>query len=254
MYQPQKELADFELEIEIDSLFARGPYRTFGNFIFAIIAYGYSEQEHAGPGTAYSRFNCRLKKDGSVLWSRSFESEKTVEPLKNQVESVQKLRNDYTTQLAESLSLTLKENIVQVIAHTNYYLRTQQSEGLRALSELEQQVRLKKSAELTPVPHTKVVLYRRNKKEQPLSLPVSMNNIDTVLAPSSYHIVSIPIEATELCSGNTCISIVPSARSTQYIECSLPLENVSGQVHFKEVKPKVGSFYVRQIRRIQATP
>lgn len=241
---------DFSLEIAVDSIYARGPYWAEGLFVFAFIIWTHSEWERAGPGIAYSHCTYRLKKGNKVLLEGATESKRNSEPLTDQAQTLQKLRNYYTTYLVESLSLTFKDNITHIVTQVNRYLRDNHSETIKTRSAAAQQASLAKASTVAPVPQAKVILYRRRKKQQ--DKPVSIHLGDSAVAtlmPNTYHELSVPLHATELCVDGTCVSVVPSARSTSYLECSLSTQEEA--THLEVVKAKVGSFYVKQIEHFQ---
>lgn len=252
LYPPSTSAAtDFSLEIAVDSVYARGPYWAEGLFVFAFIIWSHSEWERAGPGIAYSHCTYRLKKGDEVVLEGSTESKQNSEPLTDQAKTLHKLRNYYTTYLVESLSLTFKDNITQVVTQVNRYLRDNHSETIEPRSAAAQQASLAKASTVAPVPQAKVILYRRRKKQQdkPVSVQLNDSTVATLL-PNAYHELSVPVHATELCVDGTCVSVVPSARSTSYVECGLSAKE-KGQTHLEVVKAKVGSFYVRQIQHLQ---
>ena len=253
LYLPDTNMvADLLLEIEIERAYARGPYKADGVCIFALIAYSYAEWEYAGPGIAYSRFIYRLKKGETVLWEKATESTHSSELLNNQVKTVQKLREDYTTHLVESLSLTFKDNIEEVVREVNKYIIKDYPETLSITSANEQKNRLEKSTNIAPVPQAKIVLYRRGKKEINRALSITLEDGTSVrLPPNSYRELSIPLHATEFCIDGNCTAVVPSSKSVQYVECSYTKEDQVDQTRIETVKPKVGSFYVRQIGHLK---
>ena len=245
-------VADLQLEIEIDSAYARGPYKADGVCIFALVAYSYAEWEYAGPGIAYSRFVYRLKEGEKVLWEKAAESTHSSQLLSNQAETVQKLRKDYTTHLVESLSLTFKDNLEEVVEEVNRYIGKNYAGTLSTPSDDERKNRLEKSIDTAPLPQAKIVLYRRGKKEISQALSITLEDGTSVkLQPNSFQELSVPLRATEFCIDGNCTAVVPLSKSVQYVECSYTKKDQVDQTRIENVKPKVGSFYVRQIGHLQ---
>jgi hypothetical protein len=103
------------LEIEIDSIGAAGPYRSSGYVLFLLLAYSYSESESAGPGIAYSKLNYRLRDQGKIVLKGNVENHIETEPLVNTFKSTNELRQFYTDNLVEALSLTIKSNVEEIV-------------------------------------------------------------------------------------------------------------------------------------------
>lgn len=255
IYVPDTTLANskFTLEIEVDSLSALGPYRIHGFFLFMILAYSYSSAEYAGPGMAYSRFTYRFKEGDKVLFERTTENKHSSQPLTNQVQSVEKLRDFYTTNLIESLSATFKANIEQVVADVNHYLRVNYAEDLLAITEKEYTSLQEEVVTNEPAPLAKLILYRRDKKQENTGLPVLLNDsLVATIHPNEYYEMQVPIQETSLCiEGTNCITFTPILKETNYISCSLPTNRKNTMPTIERVEKKVGEFYVQQIQYLQ---
>ena len=79
MYQTNPNApADFILEIEIDSLSAKGPYSKRGSRI-VLLDDQHIREAIAGPAVAFSRITYRLKKDDKVLWKKATEHQQNVD-------------------------------------------------------------------------------------------------------------------------------------------------------------------------------
>jgi hypothetical protein len=131
-FQPTLELdnANLLLEIEIDSIGASGVYKIDGYFFFVLMAYGYGQNEHADPGTAFSRFRYRLSKGDEILLEDVTSVKQVSKPLLVRHDSKNDLRRFFNANLVEALSFTLKTNIEIIIEDINLYL-FQQNSSLR---------------------------------------------------------------------------------------------------------------------------
>lgn len=118
--------ASLQLDIEIDSIGAIGPYTENGNFLFLVLAYSYSSVQNAGPGMAHSRLNYALKDGNQVLTKGSVESNAATEPLKNWFKNHNDLRKFYSSQLIEALSFTLKSNVESIVKEVDDYITKNQ--------------------------------------------------------------------------------------------------------------------------------
>lgn len=120
---------ELTLEIEIDSVSAKGPYVDQGEILFLLFAYSYSVSEMAGPGMAYSRFHYTLKKQNAVIFDDYVSNRYTIKPLVTLPGSPKNLRTAYTINLVESLSQTFKANIEVIIEDINIYLEQEMAKA-----------------------------------------------------------------------------------------------------------------------------
>lgn len=115
--------SDLILEIGIDSIGARGPYRSNGYFLYLFLAYSYSASESAGPGTAYSKLSYTLKRNDETLLKGNASNQIETEPLVNNFKKTEELREFFSANLVEGISRTLKANIEEITNEVeNYYL------------------------------------------------------------------------------------------------------------------------------------
>ena len=110
------------LEIEIDSIGAKGPYYAKGHFVFLGLMYFGQQMENTGPAVAYSRFFYRLRVGDKVLMEDYTSSSRPTQPLRQTHTSTKELRNFYNTNLVEALSQTLKTNIEIIVEDVNIFL------------------------------------------------------------------------------------------------------------------------------------
>jgi len=110
------------LEIEIDSIGAQGPYTSQGHFLFLLFAYTWSSTEYGGTGTAYSRFQYRIRQGDKILVEDFVTSHKQAEPLRQTHKDEKALRAFYNAYLVEALSQTFKSNIEQIVKNTDLAL------------------------------------------------------------------------------------------------------------------------------------
>jgi hypothetical protein len=113
---------DLVLEIEIDSIGAKGPYYSTGYLLYLFLGYSYGESESAGPGVAYSRFHYLLRKGDEVLMEDYTVSHNSSQPLIMHEKSLDKLRTSYTANLVESLAMTFKTNIEIIVEDIDIFL------------------------------------------------------------------------------------------------------------------------------------
>lgn len=110
------------LEIEIDSIVARGTYYSEGYLVYLLVAYSTNSAEMGGERVAYSRFHYRLKLGDAVLLE-DFVSNQYAPLLTERVhKSTKALRSFYNASLVEALSLTFKANIESMVTDINIFL------------------------------------------------------------------------------------------------------------------------------------
>lgn len=114
--------SDLVLEIQVDSLKASGPYRQEGMVLFLLIAYSYSFGESAGPGNAYSKLSYTLKEGEDILLQGSADHHYETEPLAGQNMAMNMLKAFFNRNLAEGISVTLRENMEEIVEEVGAYL------------------------------------------------------------------------------------------------------------------------------------
>ena len=71
------------------------------------------------------------------------------------------------------------------------------------------------------------------------------------LFPNAYQELSVPLHATEFCADGSCVQVLPSMHSVSYVACSLSDKDELAKTQLEVVKPKVGSFYIKEIKHLQ---
>lgn len=116
-FRPVEEQGDLELDIEVKNVTMSAPIVKTGNFLFVVVALGFSHNTLAGPVDVVITANVALKKDGSELFSREFQGRCRT----NILSGTDIKMEDYTLAMIEGLSLAIKdlhENIVEEINKT----------------------------------------------------------------------------------------------------------------------------------------
>lgn len=111
----------FTLEIEIDSVGAKGPFVNTGFFAYVFIAYVYQVVEEAGPGIAFSRIHYRVKENERVVLEDYVSQTASFEMLRPTRTNFALFHEHYRSNLAESLSETLKGNVEKLVEHLNLF-------------------------------------------------------------------------------------------------------------------------------------
>jgi hypothetical protein len=108
------------LEIDVDSLGARGPYQNSGHFIYLFFAYTYQVIEQAGPGSAYSRLHYKVKDGDKVVLEDYISNTATFGILRPAGTTQKQFHEFYRANLVESLSDTFRRNIEELVSHINF--------------------------------------------------------------------------------------------------------------------------------------
>ena len=102
---------------------------------------------------------------------------------------------------------------------------------------------------------TKLIVYRKGKKEKEEPLNISLNDtLKFQLIPNSLKELEIPIssEPVRVCYGsnlNECIDLFLVSSETKYLEGSISSKNNKAKV--EQVKVEVGEFYSKQAKYLQ---
>ena len=237
--------AELSVYLQLDSLVAAGPYKTSGSLLFLPPFYSYSQSESAGPGTAYSKIHYTLKIGDEVVKSGTVENTQATRYF-DKIRTVHKLRGDYNEYLTEALSATFQQNINTVIKDINDYIRRHHG------AEVYKRLIPEPVIEAIPVPETKVVIYRRRKRQSEVSAKVNIKDGEAFdLEPNAYKVMKMKMEPFEACFGANCQTITPSLGKTTYIECDLRSDDSQPQA--KVVPEKEGVYYVQQIKNLNGT-
>ena len=97
----------------------------------------------------------------------------------------------------------------------------------------------------------KVVLYRRGKKEREERIVITTSDSTVAtLGPNAYQELWVPLQEIQLCLGTDCVTLTPSTRQVSYLACGFPKKK--SEAFLEVVEPKVGVFYTKQIKHLQA--
>ncbi len=115
---------EYQLELTIDKLEAKGPYFSQGHFIFAALFYFYSSVDYAGPAETKLAISYKLKQNGKVVHKNSFNSEKETEQLEKGYKNKKKLIQGFATSMAEATSNNFKNVIESIVQDLNSYFES----------------------------------------------------------------------------------------------------------------------------------
>lgn len=117
--------SDYALELSIDEIKVQGPYVSKGFFYFALYAYGFSYSDYAGPANAYLKITYHLKKNGQLIHSNTFSSEKKTEQIRKRYSNLALLQQDYATSMTEATSYNFKTLSERIVNDLNTYFKSQ---------------------------------------------------------------------------------------------------------------------------------
>ena len=113
--------ADYELNLSIDELQAKGPYLSSGYYIFAGFAYVYSSGDYAGPAETKLAISYTLRKKGMQIRKNTFTVKKETEQLEKGHNTHKELIQGYSTSMAEATSDNFKNVISSIVGDLNSY-------------------------------------------------------------------------------------------------------------------------------------
>jgi hypothetical protein len=117
----------YSLELSIDEIKAEGPYVSKGFFYFALYAYGFSYGDYAGPANASLKISYHLKKDGQLIHSNTFGSEKKTEQIRKRYSNLAILQQDYATSMVEATSYNFKKISELIVNDLNTYFKSREN-------------------------------------------------------------------------------------------------------------------------------
>jgi hypothetical protein len=119
--------SEYSLELSIDEIKAEGPYVSKGFFYFALYVYGFSYGDYAGPANASLKISYQLKKNGQLIHSNTFSSEKKTEQIRKRYSNLAILQQDYATSMVEATSYNFKTLSELIVNDLNTYFKSQLS-------------------------------------------------------------------------------------------------------------------------------
>lgn len=121
--KPDTMNAEYTVEIEYDTCKIKSTYQRNSTVLFLFFAYTMSFQEIGFPAKTSLDFTLKLKKEGNLFFEKKYFIRKTQPFINAQTRDLNKLRSDFVTNMAESLSLSTKEIIEKIIDDINQVIR-----------------------------------------------------------------------------------------------------------------------------------
>lgn len=111
--------SNYSLEITYDTCSIKSKYQRNSTVIFLLLAYSVSVQEVGFPAESNIALNVKLKKDSNLIFEKRYSVERTQPFLNTNQRDVDRLRSDFVTNMAESLSFSTKACIETIVADIN---------------------------------------------------------------------------------------------------------------------------------------
>tara|TARA_B100001109_G_C18859369_1_gene473247 strand:- start:918 stop:1655 length:738 start_codon:yes stop_codon:yes gene_type:complete len=115
--------SEYDLEVSIDQISAKGPYNSQGFCVFALFFYFYSFGDYAGPAESTLSVSYKLKNSGKVVKSNSFSYVKEGDILNKGYKNKKELISVYSTSMAEATSHNYRNAIKDIIEDLNSYFQ-----------------------------------------------------------------------------------------------------------------------------------
>ncbi len=126
--------SDYSLEISLDSCCTNAKYKSTNTVIFLFIAYSMSMMEYGFPSATHLCLDAKLTKGGNVLFTKKYNIENIQPFVQSGTMAINKLRRDFVSNMAESLSQSTKNCIEQIIGDVNSVISEERSFQIRTLS------------------------------------------------------------------------------------------------------------------------
>jgi hypothetical protein len=109
----------YTLDIEIDTCTTNSKYQHSTTVLFLFFAYSISYAERGFPAETNLKVSTRLKKGSALIAERTYTINRTQPFLNSHNVSIDNLRADFTANMVESLSLSTKQCIEEIINDVN---------------------------------------------------------------------------------------------------------------------------------------
>jgi hypothetical protein len=113
----------YTLEIKIDTCSTNSKYQRSTTVLFLFFAYSVSSMESGFPAETNLMVSTKLKKGSDLIAEKSYAIKRTQPFIPTQNTSVNNLRADFTANMVESLSLSTKQCVEDIINDVNRTLR-----------------------------------------------------------------------------------------------------------------------------------
>lgn len=119
------DMSIYTIEITFDTCKITSKYQRNSTVLFLLFAYSMSFQEIGFPAITNLVLNVKLKKNNNLIFEKKYSIDRTQPFINSQTRDVNKLRSDFVTNMAESLSLSTKDCIEQIITDINQVIEKQ---------------------------------------------------------------------------------------------------------------------------------
>lgn len=113
----------YTLDITIDTCTTNSKYQRSTTVLFLFFAYSYSFQEAGFPAQTNLKVSARLKKGNDLVAEHTYVIDRTQPFIPNPNRNITNLRADFTANMVESLSLSTKQCVEEIILDVNKALR-----------------------------------------------------------------------------------------------------------------------------------
>lgn len=122
----------YTLDITIDTCSTNSKYQRSTTVLFLFFAYSYSFQEAGFPAETLLKVSARLKKGNELIAQKSYIVNRTQPFIPTPNKTINNLRADFTANMVESLSLSTKQCIEEIINDVNQSLREKNQQQVQS--------------------------------------------------------------------------------------------------------------------------
>ncbi|MGV8091301.1 MAG: hypothetical protein AB2L24_05480 [Mangrovibacterium sp.] len=119
----------YHLEIQVDTCQTKSTYQRNSTTLFFLLAYSMSFQEIGFPAETILTANVKLHRGQDLILEKSYSVRRSQPFIKKQNVNVNDLRNDFVNNMTESLSITTKDCVEQIIHDLNAVISKERAEN-----------------------------------------------------------------------------------------------------------------------------
>jgi hypothetical protein len=109
----------YTLDLKIDTCITSSKYSRSTTVIFLLVAYSMSFSEWGSPAETYLHVSASLKKGEKIIYEKKYIVKRNQPFVNSRIANTNKLRSDFTVNMVESLSLSTKQCVEDIITDIN---------------------------------------------------------------------------------------------------------------------------------------
>lgn len=120
----KEDKSNYSLVVNIEELNIHGPYTSKGFFVFALVAYAFSNTDIAGPASSKLKISYKLKNGKEVIHSNTFLSQKLTEQLRlDREDEKSNLQFYFASEMVKATSFNINYILKLIVNDVNSYFK-----------------------------------------------------------------------------------------------------------------------------------